>query len=98
MLFMDTEPADEYAAMVDVCAASPYTLAELEDILLNELLPALRFNLMNPAGEWRGFETEWLVDRILQTHRHGKRHPFVLSGYAKQHWQQLRPRIAARRQ
>jgi hypothetical protein len=97
MLFMDTEPTDHHDHMVAVCASSPYTLDELEAIVLHELLPALRFNLMSTAGEWRGFETQWLVNRVLETHRFGKRHPYVLSAYAKEQWEALRPRIAARR-
>ncbi len=98
MLFMDTDSVDFYDEMAEVCEKSPYTTPEIEEIILNELLPALRFNLLDVASEWRGFETQWLVNRILSKNRFGKRHPCILSKYAKEQWDQLRPRIEERRE
>ena len=37
---------------------------EMEKILLNEVGPVLAFNLYDIAGEWAGFDENWLVDKI----------------------------------
>ena len=95
---MDTDSVDFYDEMAEVCGKSPYTIPEIEEIILNELLPALRFNLLDVAGEWRGFETQWLVTRILSKNCFGKRQPYILGKYAKEQWEQIRPRIEERRE
>ena len=98
MLFMDTDPDVHLDHMADTCARSPYTVEELEQILFQEVLPACRINMFAlPAPEWEGFETSWLVARILQKQRFGRRRPLVLRRYTRQWWRQLEPRIRARR-
>jgi hypothetical protein len=98
MFFMDTDPTALLDHMAQVCARSPYTLEELEQILFQEVLPACRFNLFAlPAPEWGGFETQWLVERILKKHRFGRRRPLVLRGTTRAWWRQLEPLIRARR-
>jgi hypothetical protein len=98
MIFMDTDPGIFLPSMAEVCARSPYTLAEIEAILFHEVLPACRFNLFaGPAPEWAGFATEWLVQRILRKHRFGRRRPLLLRRYTLGYWQKLAPLIEARR-
>ena len=97
MLFMDTDVTLWHDRIVEVCIKSKYSVDELEAILFNEVLPGLRFNLwLFPAPEWRGFETEWLKQRILNKHRFGKRRPLLGRRYTQRHWRQLRPRIEAK--
>ena len=94
MLFMDTDVTLDYDHIVRTCRASKYTADEIEAILFNEVMPAVRFNLlMLPAPEWCGFEVEWLKDRILKKHRYGKRRPLWFQLYTRGHWKKLRPRI-----
>ena len=46
-------------------AASPYSMDELDRILREEVYPACSFSLTLVAGEWAGFEADWLERRIL---------------------------------
>ncbi|MEO0424213.1 MAG: hypothetical protein AAF184_17880 [Pseudomonadota bacterium] len=97
MLFMDTDPVAHYEDMVLRCAASPYTLDELEAILFNELLPALRGNLYDLAGEWRGFEVRGLVEHVLANHEFGKRRPRFGRWMVSGDWPKLSEMIAQQR-
>jgi hypothetical protein len=98
MIFMDTDPAIFLEHMAQACSASPYSLEEIESILFNEVLPACRFNMFAlPAPEWSGFETEWLVERVLRKHRFGRFRPLILRRYTRQWWRRLEPMIRARR-
>jgi hypothetical protein len=98
MIFMDTDPAELLDEMAEACARSPYEIGELEQILFQEVLPACRNNLfLLPAPEWQGFATNDLVALILRKHRFGGRRPFVMRGYTRGWWEQIEPRIRARR-
>lgn len=68
-LFLDHEPDLEQLARI--CAESPYSLRELDQILFSELWPALSANLRSPAGEWAGWDQDWLTERVLARHRSG---------------------------
>jgi hypothetical protein len=69
-LYLDTEqtPAMREAG-ANALAQSPYTLDDLRTILAEEVHPACAANLMSPAGEWAGFDEDWLERRILARHR-----------------------------
>jgi hypothetical protein len=98
MFFMDTDPGLWLQNMAAVCAGSAYSIDEIEKILFNEVLPACRFNMfMLPAPEWAGFETNWLIQRILRKHRFGRGRPLVLRRYTSGWWARLEPMIRARR-
>jgi hypothetical protein len=98
IIYMDTDPGIFLGSMAEVCGRSPYTLAEIEVILFNEVLPACRFNMFaGPAPAWAGFETSWLVQRVLRNHRFGRRRPLVLRLYTAGWWRRLAPLIAATR-
>lgn len=99
MFWMDTDPEDFLSQAVDVCAASKYSLEELKDIFWNEVRPAVSFNMTpSAASEWQGFDIEWLAERVLETHRFGKRLPIAwLHRYASGWWAKLEAGIAAKR-
>lgn len=99
MVWMDTDVERELELIAEVCARSKYSLMDLEQIYWNEVFPAIRFNrLMSPAPEWAGFDLEWLTQRILATHRFGRRLPARwFRPYARQHWHRLAAQIAALR-
>ena len=66
-LFLDTELTDnELAYIARVLADSPYSISEAETILWREVYPVCIPNMMSIAGEWAGFDEDWLVDAILQ--------------------------------
>jgi hypothetical protein len=59
--YLDTEHDDrDLAAMADVLARSPYSVAELHEIELWEVAPVVGANLLSVAGAWAGFDPEWL--------------------------------------
>ena len=70
-LFLDTELQDnDLSYIARTLAESPYTLAEIETILFCELYPVCIPNMHCVAGEWSGFNYEWLEETIL---KHTKR-------------------------
>jgi len=63
--FLDTElQPDDYKRIAKVLAASRFTENEIEEILICEVRPACRINLLVPAGEWIGFGEDWLREKI----------------------------------
>ena len=91
---MDTDETLSYNSISEICAKLKYSLDELEKILFNEVLPALRFNMFDlPAPEWMGFQTEWVVKRILKKHRFEKRKPWLLRQHTQDHCAALKPLI-----
>ena len=65
-LFLDTDTSLARSWRVRMLAASPYSVAELEQILIDEVYPICRSNLWSVAGEWAGFDSHWLEGRILR--------------------------------
>ena len=65
-LFLDTDIAPTRHHIVQVLAASPYSIDELEQILIREVYPVCRGNLSGVAGAWSGFDEEWLENEILK--------------------------------
>ncbi len=46
---------------------SGYSLDEIHDILMNEVFPVLIPNMHSVAGEWAGFDEDWLYSKIQAT-------------------------------
>jgi hypothetical protein len=66
-LFLDTMlDSGDLDRLAESLARSPYSLTELDEILLWEVYPACWSNMMSLAGEWEGFDPEWLESRILR--------------------------------
>ncbi len=63
-LFLDTEVSLDRQWRIDVLAASPYSIEDLEYILIDEVYPICKYNLLSVAGEWAGFDLAWLEDQI----------------------------------
>jgi hypothetical protein len=65
-LFLDANlDSADVNRIAKTLAGSRYSLHELDQILLWEVYPACRSNLLSIAGEWAGFDPEWLESRIL---------------------------------
>ncbi|HEY3740177.1 MAG TPA: hypothetical protein VGL53_10045 [Bryobacteraceae bacterium] len=64
-LFLDTDVRIWYPRVAGILAESPFTIAELADIFACEVAPIAEQNLRLVAGEWGGFDQEWLFSRIL---------------------------------
>ena len=58
-LFLDTDVTRTRRWRVRTLAASPYSVAELEQILIDEVYPICHVNLWSVAGVWAGFDQYW---------------------------------------
>lgn len=105
-LFLDTDVSLNYDYISRVCAASEYSLEELKKILENEVAPVCYINLLIVAGEWVGFDEEWLVNKISKRIRKQKSilhlifkplRKYGFNQYLKGHWQKLEIDIIEKR-
>jgi hypothetical protein len=67
-MFLDTDVSLTRAWRVQRLAESPYSVSELQHILVEEVYPACKYNLLSVAGEWSGFDPEWLEHKVLRRH------------------------------
>lgn len=93
-LYLDTEP--QWRRVAAVCAQAPFDLGGLQRILFDEVDPVLRANLSSIAGEWAGFDEEWLVGSI-QARPRRPRFRFRWLEHRRYPWRELKPLIVARR-
>ena len=65
--WLDTElgPHD-LERLASAIGQSGFSISELRRIHLEEVAPVLYPNLLSPAGEWAGFDEEWLCGAIVQ--------------------------------
>jgi hypothetical protein len=101
-LFLDTDTSVSRQWRADQLAGSPYSLEQLEFILVDEVYPVCKYNLLSVAGEWAGFNQEWLQSKILR--RLGSRLRFLhglnlgrLTVPASEEWQATKVAIVAAR-
>jgi hypothetical protein len=60
-LWLDTELADgDLFRIAGAMRRSGYSVGELRDIYLYEVAPVVFPNLLSVAGEWAGFDEDWL--------------------------------------
>lgn len=72
-MFLDTDVSTSRDRRARALAASPYSLPQLEQILIHEVYPVCQPNLRSVAGQWSGFESEWLHDAIRKRSTSGIR-------------------------
>ncbi len=62
-LWLDNEIDDEWASRIaEVIVRSGYSESEVDDIFNCELAPFLGQNHWSVAGEWSGFDPEWVCE------------------------------------
>lgn len=99
-LYLDTDVSVFHDAIAETLAASPYSPAELRDILMDDVHPALHANLMSVAGEWAGFDEAWLIERIETVGRQPRWRRRMSRWFARDidaQWRALEPMILAAR-
>ncbi|WP_425593030.1 DUF7079 family protein [Massilia sp. TN1-12] len=65
--WLDTELTDiQLDWIARSIADSPYSFSEIRSIHNFEVAPALCVNAASLAGEWAGFESEWLKSRCIR--------------------------------
>ena len=65
-LFLDTDTSLWRSYRVRVLSESIYSLDAIEQILFDEVYPVCASNSLSIAGEWAGFDSEWLETQILK--------------------------------
>ena len=105
-LWLDTELMEsDLDHIASVMSQSRYSLDELRDIYLYEVAPVVYRNLLSVAGEWAGFDKEWLYGEMRRELRRTNsarrfRHRLLrpLMTYAtERHWQVLAEKVVDRR-
>lgn len=60
-LYLDTELLEEdFKRIASIFKQTRYGLNFIKEIDLYEVFPLLQYNLLNLAGEWAAFNSEWL--------------------------------------
>jgi hypothetical protein len=62
--YLDTEGVTFVAEVVDAATEGKFSSSEVENILRWEVRPALYPNLLSVAGEWAGWDDDWLRDHM----------------------------------
>jgi hypothetical protein len=69
--WLDTELEDaDLQYIARIAAESGYPVAELHDIYLYEVAPVVSANLHVTAGEWAGFDEQWLHSEARKRAEH----------------------------
>src|SRR3954447_14108020 len=69
-LWLDTELTEvDLRRIAEVMRRSGYEVEELRQIYHFEVAPVVFPNLLSVAGEWAGFEEEWLVNEVTKQAR-----------------------------
>jgi hypothetical protein len=95
--FLDTELQPEHHERIArILAASRYSEKELDDILVYEVYPACKGNMLCVAGEWGGFHPDWIKEKMGP--RYDKRSLMLFGLFHhrwmySRHWKMVRPRI-----
>jgi hypothetical protein len=101
-LWLDTEiTATTLDAIVRTLRDSGLPLAELEQIFYYEVAPVVWRNAWSVAGEWSGFDPQWLREECGRNQQRGRWHRgkcrllrWPMTYACSEHWQQIRARLA----
>jgi hypothetical protein len=99
-LFLDTELQDaDYLRIAKVLALSPYSNADLWEILRFEVYPPCRLNLLCVAGAWGTFGDEWIMERIAPHcgKRPKIRWPMLFGWTFQREWRKVQDLVAEMR-
>jgi hypothetical protein len=69
-IWLDTElMQDDLQRIAEVMKKSGYSVPQLREIYLFEVAPIVFSNLLVVAGEWAGFDEEWLITKATKRAR-----------------------------
>ena len=68
-LFLDTETEQFEDAIALECNAAGVGPERVEELLFDVLAPVLAPNHRAVAGEWSGFDEDWLMQRVAEPNR-----------------------------
>jgi len=68
VFYLDTElQASDFNYIAQRIIESPYSFEKVKQIDRYEVFPVLQLNLLSVAGEWSGFDEEWLIESIVSS-------------------------------
>jgi hypothetical protein len=89
-LWLDTElSAEDLEHIGRVMADSDLTIEQLRHVYLVEVAPVVSPNLLMVAGEWAGFDEEWLCSKIMANLRDRPRRTKFWSWFPLTRWPML---------
>ncbi len=66
--YLDTELQEsDFRHIAFKIIESPYSIDKVKEINKYEVFPVLQPNLLSVAGEWAGFDEEWLINSITDS-------------------------------
>jgi hypothetical protein len=74
-LFLDTETRYRIPEIAGRCVRNGLTRQKARNIWRYEVTPAVWHNLIDVAGEWAGWPTDWLIARIEEVRRKAESPP-----------------------
>src|SRR5688500_807381 len=77
--FLDTETRQEIPMTAPRCVQAGLSTEQARLVWQYEVSPAVAFNVWDIAGEWAGWDRDWLVDRIIRLRRRRLGRPGPLS-------------------
>lgn len=103
-LWLDAEPTEaDLNYIARTLAVSGFSLEELEAIYRREVVPTVYPNALSVAGEWTGFDADWLFGECRRHQRRATNLLFrwrcwILSrtrgALMNEHWRQVKSRVA----
>ncbi len=100
--YLDTELDDsDYNYIFKIFIESKLSLEKLKEIDLFEVFPTLQMNLLSVAGEWGGFNKEWLNEKCSSNYKKKNNSEFRFVTKAKNklhywmrkdHWREIEAR------
>jgi len=82
--YLDTELNDaDFKRIAGILKDSGYSFEKLKQIDYEEVAPVVYPNTLSVAGEWAGFNEEWLIEEIVKRLNQKKRNSIFNKIYKK---------------
>jgi hypothetical protein len=89
-LWLDTElSADDLERIARVMTASDLSIEQLRHVYLVEVAPVVSPNLRMVAGEWAGFDQEWLCSEIVRNLRDRQKRTRFVAWFPFTRWKMV---------
>lgn len=86
-LFLDTSLEEEdFVRLRDILYETKLPVNKLDSIYYEEIAPLLYGNLESTAGEWSGFDPDWLEHEILRKSSEGAIRKIPWLNWVRMYW------------
>lgn len=70
--FLDTETRHLLPWTANACVLAGLAPEQVRSLWYEDIAPAVAINLLSPAGEWAGWDRDWLFQRISERRARGR--------------------------